>query len=182
MTCRSPRSVQKPEARLVVLGVPVGSTQAAFRQRLAGRNVDPQRVEVRDRVGILEYFAAIATVDIALDTFPYNGATTTLDTLWMGVPLVALRGDRGIARSGASILQSLGLPELIARSPAEYVDLNVRLACDRGWRDRLRTTLRNRLATSPLMDGAAFVADLESAYRQMWRTWCGSAQPLRQRA
>jgi predicted O-linked N-acetylglucosamine transferase (SPINDLY family) len=174
--------VQMPEARLVVLGVPAGSTQAAFRQRLARRNVDPERVEVRDRMGILEYFAAIASVDIALDTFPYNGATTTLDTLWMGVPLVALRGDRGIARGGSSILQSLDLPELIANDPAEYVEVNVRLARDRGWRDRLRTTLRNRLASSPLMDGAAFVADLESAYRQMWRTWCGSAQPIRQRA
>lgn len=174
--------VQAPEARLVVLGVPGGNTQAAFRQRLAGRNVDPDRVEVRDRIGILEYFAAIGSVDIALDTFPYNGATTTLDTLWMGVPLVALCGDRGIARGGASILQSMDLPELIARGPAEYVELNVRLARDRGSRDRLRATLRNRLATSPLMDGPTFVADLESAYRQMWRAWCGPERQVRERA
>jgi protein O-GlcNAc transferase len=164
--------IQMPAAKLFVLGVPGGNTQQAFRRRLAARNVDPERVEVRDRTGILEYFAAIADVDIALDTLPYNGATTTLDTLWMGVPLVALRGDRGIARGGCSILHSMNLPELIASRPAEYVDLNVRLACDRGWRDGLRMTLRDRLAASPLMDGAAFVADLESAYRQMWRAWC----------
>jgi protein O-GlcNAc transferase len=164
---------QMPEARLVVLGVPGGNTQQAFRHRLAARNIDPDRAEVRDRTRILEYFAAIASVDIALDTFPYNGATTTLDTLWMGVPLVALCGDRGIARGGCSILQSMDLPELIAGGPTEYVNLNVRLAGDRSWRDRLRTTLRDRLAVSPLMDSASFVADLEAAYRQMWRAWCG---------
>lgn len=163
-----------PEARLLALGVPGGSAQDAFRRRIARRNVDPARVAVRDRLGILEYFTAIASVDVALDTYPYNGATTTLDTLWMGVPTVALRGDRGIARGGYSILQSLNLPELIASSPAEYVAINVRLGRDRNWRDRLRMTLRNDLAASPLMDAAGFVADLESAYRGMWRTWCGS--------
>jgi protein O-GlcNAc transferase len=163
-----------PEARLLALGVPGGSSQDAFRHRIARRNIDPARVDLRDRLGILEYFTAIASVDVALDTYPYNGATTTLDTLWMGVPMVALRGDRGIARGGYSILQSLNLPELIASSPAQYVALNVRLGRDRSWRDRLRTTLRNDLAASPLMDAASFVADLESAYRGMWRTWCGA--------
>jgi protein O-GlcNAc transferase len=166
--------VRLPGARLVVVGVPGGTTQAAFRRRLADRKVDPDRVEVRDRIGILEYFAAIASVDIALDTFPYNGATTTLDTLWMGVPLVALRGERGIARGGYSILQSMNLPELIARDPAEYVELNVRLARDKGWCNELRTTLRSRLASSPLTDTKTFVTDLESIYRRMWRAWCGS--------
>jgi protein O-GlcNAc transferase len=170
--------VQVPEAKLVVLGVPGGNTQVALRHRLVGRGIDPDRVEVRDRTGILEYFAAIASVDIALDTFPYNGATTTFDILWMGVPLVALYGDRGIARGGYSILQSLNLPELIAHNPAEYVDINVRVARDRVWRDGLRTTLRSRLAASPLMDGPLFVAELEAAYRQMWRAWCSSARPI----
>jgi protein O-GlcNAc transferase len=163
---------QLPEARLVVLGVPGGNTQDAFRRRLAQRNVAPERVEVRDRVGILEYFAAIASVDIALETFPYNGATTALDSLWMGIPLVALPGERGIARGSYSILRSMQLPDLIAGGPDEYVNRNVSLARDRGWRSKLRTTLRDRLATSPLMDRATFVADLEAVYRQMWRTWC----------
>ncbi len=163
-----------PGSRLAVVGVPGGKTEDAFRQRLAARNVEIGRVEVRDRLGILDYFAAIASVDIALDTFPYNGATTTLDTLWMGVPLVALHGDRGTARSGYSILQSMQLPELVASGLDDYVELNVRLARERSWRDRLRATLRDRLASSPLMDSAAFVVDLESAYRRMWRAWCDS--------
>lgn len=171
--------VQIPEASLIVLDVPGARTQEAFRRRLVRRDVDPNRVEVRDRLGILEYFATIASVDLALDTFPYNGATTTLDTLWMGVPLVALAGDRGIGRGGYSILQSLDLPELIAAGADDYVKLNVTLARDRAWRTRLRATLRNRLATSPLMNGSTFVADLESSYRLMWRAWCDSHRHVR---
>jgi predicted O-linked N-acetylglucosamine transferase (SPINDLY family) len=163
-----------PEASLVVLDVPPGKTQAAFRRRLVQRNIDFDRVSVRGRLGIFEYFAAIAQVDIALDTFPYNGATTTLDTLWMGVPVVALRGDRSIARSGYSLLQSIDAQELIAAAPREYVDLNLRLVRDTAWRDTLRATLRNRLAASPVMDSTRFVADLEIGYRHMWRAWCAS--------
>jgi protein O-GlcNAc transferase len=161
-----------PEATLVVLDVPQGNTRDAFRRRLTQRLIDPKRVVVLGREGILEYFTAIGNVDIALDTFPYNGATTTLDILWMGVPLVALRGDRGIARGGYSILQSMQMPELIADGPDDYVHLNVRLARDISWRRTLHATLRNRLAVSPLMDAARFVVDLEAGYRQMWRAWC----------
>jgi predicted O-linked N-acetylglucosamine transferase (SPINDLY family) len=170
---------QLPEARLVALGVPVGNTQEAFRRRLAQRNIDPARVDVRDRLGILEYFAAIASVDIALDTFPYNGATTALDTLWMGVPLVAVPGERGVARGSYSILRAMRLPELIASGPDDYVNRNVSLARDRSRRNELRKTLRERLAKSPLMDRVTFVADLESAYRQMWRAWCDAHGSLR---
>jgi predicted O-linked N-acetylglucosamine transferase (SPINDLY family) len=136
------------------------------------RRIEPGRVDIHGRTSILGYFAAIADVDIALDTFPYNGATTTLDTLWMGVPLVALRGERGVARSSYSILQSMGSPELIASSPDDYVERNVRLARDGAWRHTLRSTLRKRLAASPLMDATAFVADLETTYTDMCRAWC----------
>ena len=97
---------------------------------------------------------------------------TTLDTLWMGTPLVALRGDRGIARSGFSIMSSLQMPELIAQTEEEYVTLNVRLAEDASWRKNLRTSMRNRLLASPLMNAAQFVTDLEAGYRHMWQTWC----------
>jgi len=163
---------QVPGATLTVLDVPGGKTRDRFLQRLMERRIEPGRVDIRGRTSILGYFAAIADVDIALDTFPYNGATTTLDTLWMGVPLVALRGERGVARSSYSILQSMGSPELIASSPDDYVERNVRLARDGAWRHTLRGTLRNRLAASPLMDATAFVADLETTYTEMCRAWC----------
>src|SRR4030095_2504221 len=102
-------------------------------------------------------------------TIPHNGATTTLDALWMGVPVVALKGDRGTSRSTYSILQSLSMPELIAGSPADYVDLNVRIARGLEWRQALRATLRDRLTASPLMDAGTFVRDLEVHYRAIWR-------------
>jgi predicted O-linked N-acetylglucosamine transferase (SPINDLY family) len=117
---------------------------------------------------------AIGNVDIALDPFPYNGATTTLDTLWMGTPIVALEGDRGVARGSYSILRSLGMPELIASTADEFVEINVRLARDAKWRSGLRRSVRHRLLASPLMDAQRFTCDLEAGYRQMWRDWCAA--------
>ena len=136
------------------------------------RGVDPARIVASGRQNFADYFAAIGNLDVALDTIPYNGATTTLDTLWMGTPLVALKGDRAVARGAYSILSSLELSELIADTPEAYVDINVRLARDYEWRSRLRSSLRERLAASPLMDADTFVADLETCYRAMWRSWC----------
>jgi predicted O-linked N-acetylglucosamine transferase (SPINDLY family) len=87
----------------------------------------------------------------------------------MGVPIVALCGERGVSRGGVSILRTLGLDELIADTPDAYVRLNVRLARDSSWRLALRATLRERLVHSPLMDVPRFIYDLEAAYRDMWR-------------
>ena len=86
--------------------------------------------------------------------------------------MVALEGDRGVARGGYSILRSLGLPELIAMTPDEYVDVNLHLAHDTTWRNALRASLRMRMKTSPLMETPKFVAALEAGYRHMWRSWC----------
>ncbi|MHB8493293.1 MAG: O-linked N-acetylglucosamine transferase, SPINDLY family protein [Casimicrobiaceae bacterium] len=158
---------------LLVLDVRQPETRASLLARIERNGVDPARIRVRGREGMREYFAAIGSVDIALDTFPYNGATTTLDTLWMGVPVVALRGERGISRGSYSILKTLGADELIAYSADEYVDINVRLARDSAWRTQLHNTLRPQLAASPLMDAKQFVADLEDRYTDMWRAWCG---------
>ena len=116
---------------------------------------------------------AIEDVDIALDTWPYNGGTTTLDTLWMGTPIVALEGTNSIARGSYSILASLNMPELIAGTPTRYAEINVELARDFAWRQELRDTLRARLEASPLMDGGRFVRGLEAAYRRMWIASCG---------
>src|SRR5258708_7546782 len=104
------------------------------------------------RVGMHAYFRAISDVDIALDTFPYNGATTTLDTLWMGVPIVGVRGDRTIARGTYSIVRTLGMHELVADNHAEFIARNVALALNVEHRHDLRRTLRQRLQASPLMD------------------------------
>jgi predicted O-linked N-acetylglucosamine transferase (SPINDLY family) len=97
-----------------------------------------------------------------------------LDVLWMGVPVVGLRGDRGIARGTYSILRTLEADDLIAKSPEEFVEINLRLAQDGAWRARLRDTLRQRLEISPLMDSRTFTSALEQRYRAMWGEWCAA--------
>ena len=163
-----------PDAQLVVLDFAEQRSKRSLMERFARRGIAADRVSLRGRLDIHAYFQTIGNVDLALDSYPYNGATTTLDTLWMGTPVVALAGDRGIARRTYSILQSLGLPELVAATPKEYIELNIRLARDSAWRGSLRASLRQRMTSSPLMDSEAFVRDIERAYHSMWRTWCDS--------
>ncbi len=114
----------------------------------------------------------MTSVDIALDAFPWNGHTTACEALWMGVPVVTLYGNRYAGRMAASALTALGLTELIARSPEEYVDIAARWVSDVDRLARLRTGLREKMRTSPLCDGAAFTRSLEEAYRTIWRRWC----------
>ena len=111
-------------------------------------------------------------IDIALDSFPYNGTTTTLEALWMGVPVISIAGDRHSARVGESILANLGLGALVAKSTEDYQAIAANLASDYPRLALLRGTMRRRIAESPLRDESAFMDALENAYRQMWRSWC----------
>jgi predicted O-linked N-acetylglucosamine transferase (SPINDLY family) len=121
-----------------------------------------------------DHFALYNRIDIALDTIPYNGTTTTCEALWMGVPVITLAGRTHVARVGVSILTGLGLSELVAQNGEDYVQTAAGLARD--WRrlDALRKGLRLRMQTSPLMDGPGLTRRLECAYRTMWRRWCAS--------
>ena len=113
-------------------------------------------------------------VDIALDTHPYNGTTTTCEALWMGVPVVTLAGDVHMARVGASLLHSAGLDELIATDGEAYVAIAVALANDEARRRTLRTGVRERLAASALLDHAGFTRKLEQVYRDYFAGITGS--------
>jgi len=124
-----------------------------------------------------DYFAAYNAIDIALDPFPYNGGTTTCDALWMGVPVVTLAGQLALARAGVSILTNSNLPELIAQSPDQYISIATTLARDLPRLAKLRSTMRDRLTKSPLMDAPTYTHGIESAYRQAWRNWCAQRQP-----
>jgi len=108
-------------------------------------------------------------IDLGLDPFPYNGTTTTCEALWMGVPVVTLCGDRHSARVGASLLTAVGLTECIAATKRDYVELVLRLAGDRKWLETTHRELRDRMKQSALMDEDAFVLDLETEYRRMWK-------------
>ena len=113
-------------------------------------------------------------IDIALDPFPYNGGTTTLDALWMGVPVVTLAGRLAVQRDGASILSSAGLADFVAHTPEQYLKIALFLAAVVPHKPDLRSELRGALSASPLMDETGLVRNLENAYREMWHAWCAS--------
>ena len=119
-----------------------------------------------------EYFRLYNAIDLALDPFPYGGGTTTCDALYMGVPVVSLKGRTAVGRAGVSILSNVGLQELIAESPGEYV--RIALDHDQNWHrlGELRSILRQRMRASPIMNFAAFARNVEQQYRRMWQAWC----------
>lgn len=158
----------------LLLHTPPGSHRAAVLEQFATKGVTGDRIDFFAALPIDEYFAAFARIDVALDSFPFAGGTTTCDTLWMGVPVVTLRGAHAHERGGASILSNVGLSDLIADSLPEYLDRAASLAADADRRVILRSTLRERMLSSPLMNAKHFAVDVESAYRSMWRTWCSS--------
>ncbi len=111
-------------------------------------------------------------MDIALDTFPFHGVTTTCDSLWMGVPVVVLAGSTYFSRVGVSLLANLGAPQLIARSGDEYVQTALTLAGDLPGLERMRASLREMMLNSPVVDGRGCARHLEHAFRQAWVQWC----------
>ena len=124
-----------------------------------------------------KYLELYHRIDLGLDTLPYNGHTTSLDSFWMGVPVVTLVGQTIVGRAGLSQLMNLRLPELIAHTPEQYVEIATALANDLPRLNELRGTLRTRMEQSPLMDAPRFARDIEAAYRQMWHKWCLKEKP-----
>jgi protein O-GlcNAc transferase len=140
--------------------------------RFSRHGIAPDRLILENPSPRAELIAAYNKMDIALDPFPFGGGVTTAEALWMGVPVVTLRGNRWVSRVGVSILSTVGLPDLIASDADEYVRIVRRLADDQERRNDLRQSLRAMMAGSPLCDGSRFARSLETAYRAMWRQWC----------
>jgi predicted O-linked N-acetylglucosamine transferase (SPINDLY family) len=141
---------------------------------LKRHGIAAERVELLPRTTWGEYLAAYGRVDIALDPFPYNGGATTCEALWMGVPVVTLAGAMAYGRYGVSLLSNLGLPHLVATTPASYVTIAVELAKKRKPLAVLRAELRPRMAASVLCDAKGFAQGVEQAYRRVWKRWCRS--------
>jgi predicted O-linked N-acetylglucosamine transferase (SPINDLY family) len=149
---------------------------------LTREGVEERRVEFVTHRPLREYLKLYHRLDMVLDTFPYNGHTTSLDALWMGVPVVSLVGETPVSRAGLSQLTNLGLPELAVRLEEDFVRVAVDLARDLPRLAELRSTLRQRMENSVLMDAPRFARQVERAYREMWRAWCSresAAQPAR---
>jgi len=149
------------------------SIRRRYAELFAAQGIARERVELLGRLeSETEHLALYGRVDIGLDTFPYNGTTTTCEALWMGVPVVVLEGGRHAARVGLSIMRQLGLDRCVARDKDEFVSVAAALASDPDGLAALRAGLRTRMAASPLCDAAAFARDVEDAYRHVWRDWC----------
>ncbi len=157
-----------PQSRLRIASLRSERKRDTIRREMADAGIAPDRFEFVDRVPLPQYPALIGTVDVALDSYPYGGGTTTFDCLWMGVPVVAATGPTPVSRSAASILSALDLDEWVAPSIDDYVDVAVARAADPQAIMALRRSLRERLQASALTDEARFVRDLEAAYRDMW--------------
>jgi predicted O-linked N-acetylglucosamine transferase (SPINDLY family) len=160
-----------PGSRLLLMA-PAGRCRLSVHHLLQRSGVAGDRVGFVARAHHSEYLQRYHDIDVGLDPFPYNGHTSTLDSLWMGVPVVTLAGRTGVGRGGVSILSNVDLPELIARTPEQYVAIAVGLAGDLPRLIGLRGGLRARMEASPLCDARRFAAGIESAYRTMWQRWC----------
>ncbi|MEB3273720.1 MAG: hypothetical protein VKJ85_08050, partial [Prochlorothrix sp.] len=118
--------------------------------------------------------ANLGIADVVLDTYPYNGATTTLETLWMGVPLVTRVGQQFSARNSYTFMMNAGVTEGIAWTDEEYVEWGIRLGTDEQLRKEVAWKLRQSRKSAPLWNGQQFTRDMEAAYRQMWERYCHS--------
>ncbi len=164
-----------PHARLLLKARRLGeaATRARYAALFARHGIEQDRLEFAPwQTDAAAHLDLYRRVDLALDPFPYNGTTTTCEALWMGVPVLTLAGGHHAERVGASLLQAVGMSELIATSADDYVRLAVSLTTDTGRLDGLRKDLRERVRTSPLCDGRGFARRFETALREMWRAWC----------
>jgi len=169
--------VRVPESEIWFVDVPSDESHDRLVAQLGEAGVAESRIKTWGRLPPEPYWDLIRRADIALDTFPYNGGATTCECLWLGVPVVSRAGAMGFARSGASILGNMGLSELVAESDEQYLEIAAALATDRRRLGELQRGLRQRMRASPITDAAAFMRDLEGAYREAWRRACAAAVP-----
>lgn len=164
-----------PDARLVIKGRGLSQegTQAALRARLEQAGIPHERCDIMGQaMSNADHFSTLASFDIALDAFPYNGTTTTCELLSVGVPVVTILGNRHVARVGASLLHQVGLGELVAPDIDGYVDRAVALAHDTSRLAQLRASLPQRVLASPLCDGKAYADRCAAGLRSAWKTRC----------
>jgi predicted O-linked N-acetylglucosamine transferase (SPINDLY family) len=160
-----------PGSRLI-LRCPPGEHREQLLGTFEAAGIAPGRLELVFHTPRLQYYQRYHQIDICLDPTPFSGHTTSFDVLWMGVALVSLAGSMAVGRSGVSFLSNVGLSELIAGTPQDYVSIAVKLATDLPRLAEMRASLREKVLASPLVDARGYARDTEAAYRRMWRNWC----------
>lgn len=150
------------------------SVQQVVRDRFMEHGIHGDRLLLTGQVAREAYLAPYQQIDIALDPFPYPGITTSVESLWMGVPIITLAGRSFLSRQGVGLLMNAGLSSWIAHSTDEYVALARQHASNLGSLAQIRSSLRNNLATSPIFDSALFAKHFSEALRGMWKEWCAA--------
>jgi len=163
-----------PGSRLVLL-TPPGRARTRVVAALSKHGIAADRISFVERLPRQDYLRTYQQIDIALDTIPYTGHTTTLDALWMATPVVTCTGLTAVSRGAGSILHCVGLDELIAHNADDFVKCAVDLATHAQGLRELRANLRDRFERSPLMDAKRFTQHIEAAYSQAWDTWLAAS-------
>ena len=163
-----------PDARLLMVTVPEGESRRQLTEQFASLQVSAQRLLFHARLPPSEFYRVLQQADLALDPVSVHGATTTCESLWLGVPVVSLVGTRFAARFGLGILSAAGLQEFAATSAEEYIKIAVNVAKNVPRLAQLRAGLRARMAGSPLMDEVKITRSLEKIYRDVWAKWCNT--------
>ena len=165
-----------PQARLLIKcpGGDEAALRAYFTHELGQAGVECERVTVCGLLAQDQHLELYNQVDIALDTYPFNGCVTTLEGLWMGVPVITLVGQMTVSRAGLTLLTQLGLSAFAAHSPDQYVQKAVALAANVSALAKIRSRLRQRMLASTLCDPSCHAHELEAAYRRMWQDYCRS--------
>jgi protein O-GlcNAc transferase len=159
-----------PGSRLLLKGMTFADAdlQTVTLARFEAAGLDKSRITIHShKASLADHLALYGSIDIGLDPVPYNGTTTTCEAMWMGVPVITMRGTRHAGRVGVSLMHAVGLTEMIAEDEAGYIELAVGLAGDRERLTALRGSLRDRVRNSPLCDGPGFARSLERAIEEM---------------
>jgi protein O-GlcNAc transferase len=164
-----------PPSKMLIMAPP-GDCRERVMDAFAKFEVRPDRIQFTVFQPRRSYMAEFNRIDLGLDTLPYNGHTASLDSAWMGVPVISRIGRTVVGRAGLSQLSNLGLSELVARDDQEFIAIAKRCADDIPRLAELRRTMRRRMLESPLTDARRFTRSIETAYREMWKIWYKSGQ------
>jgi len=160
-----------PSARMLLGNISTAGVRTRVLEMFERAGIAADRVSLQARMSLTDYLALHNEIDLALDSFPYAGGTTTCHSLWMGVPVITLAGQTSPSRQGAAILAAAGLTELVANTEEDYVNLAVALGKDLPRLNELRQSMRERMAGLASNAGQITV-ELEAAYRKLWTQWC----------
>lgn len=167
------KRINNSKLLLKAKGLDEKNMQAKIAAMFAGHGIDGSRLVFMTRTpDATSHMEVYNKVDIALDTFPYNGTTTTCEALWMGVPVIAMKGQTHVARVGVSILSNIKLYHLIAANAEEYINIAVSLASDLNALAEMRRSIRGMMKESPLFDYKTFVNEIEDIYKGVWAQYC----------